>query len=492
MTDQAISIGTAAPAQPRADARGWVRPLMVVFVISLLIPGTFNVFGGITLSASRLVVLLAIIPLVMAWLGGAAGRIILPDLLMIAHAVWMLVAYIYNHGGERIPFGIITGIELYGGYLMGRIMIRSPEDFRRFFRYMLVAFVILLPFVLYELQTGRPIMQTISRTLFGISHGGGAGGMRMGFWRVQSVMQHPILFGVFCSISIANIFYIWRENIAKALSGAGLALFLTFSSLSSGPLLAGMSQLCMILWGRMTGNNWRALVIIAVALYLFLSVASNRGPLVLMIETLTFNPGTGWIRIHIYNHGMNNVWASPIFGRGLHDWVRPFWLTPSVDNFWLLTAMRFGVVGFLLLVAALALNVWHIVRAKNLSATATRYRTGYMIGLVGLCFTLSTVHVWGPTYVLTLFYFGAGAWFFVQGPETVAAGDTAPQVDAGNMRSGLAFRRSRHAAAETTPARVPRRSRGPGAPREPEAPRSGPSLPYRRGPADPLGSRRRE
>jgi O-antigen ligase len=441
MSDQAISIGTATPAQPRADARGWVGPLMVVFVISMLIPGSFDILGGTTLSASRLVVLVAIIPLTVAWLTGKAGRIILPDILMAAHAVWMLLAFVYNHGMERVPYGIITGIELFGGYLMGRILIRSPGDYRRFFSYMLVAFVILLPFALYEMQTSRAIMQTISRTLLGIGHGDVNHPPRWGLWRVQSVMQHPILFGVFCAFVVANAFYIWRDSFFQWLPRTGLAMFLTISSLSAGPLLAAVSQLLMILWGWITGNKWKTLVALSVAMYLFLSVASNRGPVVIIIETLTFSSETGWTRIHVYRHGMINIWANPIFGLGLHNWIRPGWLTPSVDNFWLLTAMRFGIVGFLLLAAALVLNLWNIIRVKNLSEAADRYRTGYMIGLAGLCFTLATVHVWGPTYVLTLFYFGAGVWLFVQEPETIAGTGDTPRPAATDGRSGPALRR---------------------------------------------------
>ena len=39
--------------------------------------------------------------------------------------------------------------------------------------------------------------------------------------------------------------------------------------------------------------------------------------------------------------------------------------TASVDNFWLLTAMRYGLPAFLLLVAGIAANLVQIVRQQD-------------------------------------------------------------------------------------------------------------------------------
>lgn len=413
MTDQTMNSGGVVAA-PRSDTRRWVPPLLALFLLVLLVPGSRDVFGGTTLSASRLLLLILFVPLTIAWLSGAGRRIILPDILIAALGVWILITYVYNHGMERVPYGIITGVELFGGYLLGRILIRSPADFMRFFVYMMVALTILLPFALYELSTSRAIMQEISQSVLGMSHGNVTDSPRAGtLWRVQSVFQHPILFGLFCSVAVANIFFIWRNSIARAFSGAGLALFMTFASLSSGPFLAAMTQLGLIAWGRITRNAWWTLTILFVSCYVFLEFASNRGMIIIIIETFTFNPRTAWWRVHIFNYGMENVWANPVFGLGLHDWVRPDWLAPTVDNFWLVLAMRHGIPGFLLLATAAALHIWWVIRAADLSERIDRFRTGYMIGFVGLVFALTTVHVWGPTFLLTMFYIGAGAWLYL-------------------------------------------------------------------------------
>ncbi len=395
------------------------RTVLALFVLCLLIPANFNI-AGLNLSASRLYTLIVIIPFGLQWLSGRAGGIKPIDMLLLLHSIWIVAALVMNHGSPRFAYSGMLAVETFGGFLIGRMLIRSASDYVTLFKLLLAMLVLLLPFAFFELITDRAIMQELSRMVLGSGHSNVNHYPRMGLYRVQSVMQHPILFGVFCSITVANAYFIWSHSLPAGGIRAGLALTVTFTSLSSGALLASMLQLLLIGWGKVTGNAWKLLAIGVAVLYVFLSVASNRGPIVLMIETLTFNSGTGWTRIHIFNHGIDDALRNPIFGIGLKDWTRPSWLTPSVDNFWLLTAMRFGVVGWLLLAAGVIWHGYKIATAQNLTEYERKLRIGYMIGLVSLSLSLGTVHIWGPPYVLFLAYLGAGVWFYTR-PETATA-----------------------------------------------------------------------
>ena len=85
--------------------------------------------------------------------------------------------------------------------------------------------------------------------------------MRMGFYRAQAVFEHPILWGVFCSLAIANVFYLnHRTSFFRGVALAGFATGMTFTSLSSGPLLAATLQVGIVGWGWITRNAWWALV----------------------------------------------------------------------------------------------------------------------------------------------------------------------------------------------------------------------------------------
>ena len=99
--------------------------------------------------------------------------------------------------------------------------------------------------------------------------------------------------------------------------------------------------------------------------------------------------------------------------------------------------MRYGLPGLLLLVAGIAANLVRILRAE-LPEDLRAARSGHVIALVGTFVALSTVHVWGSTAALILFYLGAGCWLST-GPaaaeaEAPAAAGTRPGRPAGPAR----------------------------------------------------------
>ncbi len=398
-------------APPAAISQAANHPAVIIlFVLCLIIPANFDI-AGLNLSTTRFFVLIALCPLVVQWMSARAGGIRAVDLFIVLHGVWIVLALVVNHGLPRFAYGGMVMVETVGGFLIGRMLIRGASDYIMLFKLLLGVMLFLLPFALVELLTDRAIMQDLSRMVLGSSHNDVNHHPRMGLYRVQSVMQHPILFGVFCSIAVANAYFIWSYSKPAAFIRSGLALAVTFTSLSSGALLASVLQILMIGWGKVSGNAWKLLAMGAAGIYVFLSFASNRGPVVLMIETLTFNSGTGWTRIHIWRHGIDDVMRNPIFGIGLNSWTRPHWLAESVDNFWLLTSMRYGIVGWAFLAAAFILQGYKVTTARNLTDYEKQLRIGYMIGLVSLSLSLATVHIWGPPYVLILAYLGAGTWF---------------------------------------------------------------------------------
>jgi hypothetical protein len=110
---------------------------------------------------------------------------------------------------------------------------------------------------------------------------------------------------------------------------------------------------------------------------------------------------------------MINVWGSPIFGIGLNEWVRPFFMrSGSIDNFWLVNAVRYGIPGFLFLILGYLPTLWWIGR-RNFDADQRLWllRRAWMFTFAGLTLTLCTVHVWTSIYSFVFFLFGAGMWF---------------------------------------------------------------------------------
>ncbi|PKP85577.1 MAG: hypothetical protein CVT80_01780 [Alphaproteobacteria bacterium HGW-Alphaproteobacteria-2] len=420
--------------------------LLALLMISVLIPIQPEV-AGLRLDPFRLFLLLTAIPFAVALLSGRAGRFTLSDGLMFGFGIWVLFTYVYHHGMERFPYGTVAMLELLGGYMAGRLLVRSVADYRRLIRYFLVALVVMLPFAIYEMNTGRmPISEFLGR--FISVQQKLEGYVRFDLSRVQVVFPHAILYGLFCSLAFSGIFYLYSKNTAMMIPRLLLCALMALSSLSSGPWLSIAVQSILIIWDRITGGKWVLLIVISICMHIFIESFSNRGTILIIIETFTLNPMTGWWRIHIWNYGTENVLNNPVFGIGLNDWVRPEWLAPTVDNFWLVIAMRHGFPGIGLLGLAIVIHVLRVVRAKGLSEEQSLARTAYMVSLAGLLFTLTTVHVWSSVAMLVMFCIGMGGFFYDNGGRASPEGETAPDTGhspspdmAGGRSSGPALSR---------------------------------------------------
>ena len=410
--DSAAGPGIRKAAAPYSDTAR--RRLLVVFMVALLLPIQPEL-GGQRLDPYRLLLLLLFLPFVVALLKRRAGQFTISDGMMGAYALWTVVTLVFHHGMGRFAYASILATMLLGGYMAGRLLIRNAQDYRRFIRYFLMALLILLPFSLFELLTEQMIIaETLGKVFPATAKYYES---RWGLSRVQVVFPHPILYGLFCSIGFANVLYLYRDQFFGRLSRVGLVVGMTFMALSSAPLLSIGLQSIMAGWDKITRGKWLTLFVGFAAIYIFLSLASNRGPVIILIETLTFDPSTAWWRVHIWEYGVQNVMNHPFLGLGLNDWARPYWLAPTVDNFWLVTAMRAGLPALAFLVVALSVHVFRIVRAKGLNAGERDIRTGYLVALVGIAFTISTVHVWDGMAVFLMFYIGAGSFLYTSQPE---------------------------------------------------------------------------
>ena len=114
--------------------------------------------------------------------------------------------------------------------------------------------------------------------------------------------------------------------------------------------------------------------------------------------------------------------GSPWFGLGLGDWVRPWYMySGSMDNFWLVMAVRYGVPGFLTVAAGYAIGLMRIMcRDFTGDRVLSQFRLAWVFTFMGLTFTLCTVHIWTNIYSFAFFFFGAGMWLITAQPKTMA------------------------------------------------------------------------
>jgi len=293
---------------------------------------------------------------------------------------------------------------------------------------------------MFETLSGRPIILELIHKVPGMTAPNNTNNIkmdpRMGLDRVQLSFAHPIHWGLFCSVAFSLCFvglqgiisdrHRWISSIVIA--GAGVL------ALSSGALLSILLQFGLIIWAVIFYNlrlRWWLLVGIFAVAYVVVDLLSNRTPIDVFMSYATFDSGTAYWRKLIFQFGMDNVWANPLLGIGLNDWVRPEWMvTSSVDNFWLLTAMVYGIPAFLFLVTGYALAIMQIMRRDFSGDTVLTYmRRAWIFIFLGLSFTLCTVHIWTNIFSFVFFLFGAGMWMIGTEPQSTnrTKPETAPQ-----------------------------------------------------------------
>jgi len=279
--------------------------------------------------------------------------------------------------------------------------------------------VSLLPFAMYENISGSPILIDLFGKVFSVYDVVGSE-LRYGLRRAQGPFEHFILFGIVCSSAFALSFYVLQPTRLGGRLTSGLVVLAVLSSLSSGAFLSVAVQAILIGWDKVMANvtrRWTILAIIVATAYFFVEIGSNRSAFDVFISYLTFNADTSYMRIHIWNYGTQSVVKHPIFGLGLNDWERPPWMGGSIDNFWLVTAVRYGIPGFLFMAGVFLSVCLGLGRLKNLPFGVGQCRKALIFTLCGFAFAACTVHLWDAPYVLFIFLLGSGMWMYDHGGE---------------------------------------------------------------------------
>lgn len=386
----------------------------LLFLLSLTIPFLFNV-GPVQMSIYRIFLLLMIVPCLLNWASGGAGRIRVPDILLLLMSAWVALSYWVVHDvNTALEGGGINFIETVGAYLVARRYIRTAEDFRAMTAAMFWIIAIMLPFAIYETATGHNVLLDLASKL-NSSVGDIYKRPRWGFDRVQGIFQHPILFGIFCGSAPALVYYVlgYNTSFASRWGKTALTSFAAALSLSSGPLTSLVAQFLLIFWDRALSSvkkRWLILTSAITSLSIAFELAANRSMPEIFITFFAFNTHSAMNRIRIWNFGTISVSNYPFFGVGKNEWERLDWMSASIDMFWLVPAVRNGLPSAIFLHLAFFAIFLSIAFKRDLPKIADRYRTGFLICMVGFYLGGWTVNYWKTVYVLFIFLLGSGVW----------------------------------------------------------------------------------
>ena len=435
---------TGMSTAPRYSASDSAKlPLVVIlYLIFVITPVEFKL-GTVSLTPLRMLLLVLVIPLTGRLFSGQFGKAMAVDYLFFIHMAWATLAVAVNNPNRVVENVGSAAVEFLGGYLIARAYIRTPDQFEALIKALMVIVFALLPFTLPESFGGRAVIPHIVESV-------GLGTVkqvdipkRMGLYRVQNVFAHPIHYGLFCSVTFSLVLLGLHErmSLAKRLLGCAAIMIAVFLSLSSGALLAVILQAFLLAWAfifRKSKQKWLLLLGMIMLGYVTIDLLSNRTPTKVFMSYATFSSQTAYYRSIIFDYGMQNVWANPIFGLGLRTWFRPAYMkSGSVDNYWLVMAMKYGIPGFTLVTMGYFWGLFKVGRTNvDFSMRVWRLRLAWMITFCGLSFTMTTVHVWTAIYSFVFFFYGSGMWIIYYKPEdegaTVAA-ETASKIDPRKM-----------------------------------------------------------
>lgn len=411
-----------------ASAGGHVLPALLFVGALAMPPETSFVVGGLRLSPYRVVLLACLWGAVSRLMKGEAGPKRVTDLLIPAHALWAAVALVAAHGlGQAAPTAGIYFVESVGAYLLGRTSVRDEADFRRVVAVFTVITAWLVVVTVPEALTGQHYVRDAFRAVLG-----GAPpdemGKRYGLTRAYGPFEHPILHGVFCAVAVGMSLQALGSGVVRAAARTCVLMVATITTVSSGAIVAALLQLAMIAYDRATTwlpGRWLLLTGVMVSGLVVVGAVSSRPAHQVLMTSLALSRETAYTRMEIFNYGSQSVAKHPLLGIGLNDWERPDWMpeTGSVDNFWLLTAMRYGLPALLLLAGATAYIVVRGATAAKASEGALRGAKGLIFAVAAVSLAGTTVHFWNALFTLFFFLLGCGVWATVPRARDAVSND---------------------------------------------------------------------
>ncbi|MBI1402406.1 MAG: hypothetical protein GC147_04250 [Porphyrobacter sp.] len=328
------------------------------------------------------------------------------DLCILVAVAWICVAMsLTSDWNEALTASVAHVADIGLAYFFARTAIADVRAFRMFLVLILPGLLIVGVLTMIESVTFTPIIQPLFSKLTG-RPAEYYSSPRMGLLRAQGPFAHPISAGIFLG-SFLPLY--WTAGFRGWVRIAGVAGSLgSFFSVSSAALISLSASTGLLVYNWLTRHfvnlTWQLFFVFG-AIFVFLTeVGTKSGTFSLVIRFASLNSDTGYRRVLIWEYGSQNVAAHPWFGLGYGDWKRPVWMTDSVDNYWLLMAMRFGILPSVLIGLAVFLALVAIMR-KSMTSTGSDQQTerGVAIALAVFALGLVSVAVWLSVQV----------WFFV-------------------------------------------------------------------------------
>lgn len=375
--------GPVSQRQEQVEAASSLAPAALL-VYATLIPMEVRFdLAGATIYAPRFIAFL-LLPWILRALSQGRLRRHPIDLMMFAGTAWMVISFCAFYDiATGLSRGIPLAFDVILPYLVARLSIRNLNDLRRILIYCAPGFFVagasMAAESLLRVQFLRPTLANYFGRLLTYENGVAVGQAnffqftRFGLMRANGPFSHPILGGIYMA-TLAPLYAmsgVRKWPLWMGLFAGGCAIF----SLSSGAFLALLIGLAIISTERLRRYfsflNWPKIVG-AIGIVLILAHILSQNGIVSLIIRYTLDPATGYYRQLIWEFGTQSVARHPLIGIGYTDFERLAWMGTSVDNYWLLLAMRHGVISSFMIFGAVVLSIFSLGRRVSSVDTKSR------------------------------------------------------------------------------------------------------------------------
>jgi len=315
------------------------------------------------------IALLFTFPFVVARMATEPPRLTIADFMIMLAGAWIFISTWMNYNiVVASKSGLSQTLDLVAPYLVGRLLIRTPLDLRRFL-YRITPLIVATGLLLFvESASHEYLLRPLVGSITGLSPDAALARMyevRNGFLRATGPFLHPIAAGLFMGTLVP--LYIAADLPKRRWFGLLGSLGGVFS-LSSAAMLSMGAGIALSIYGSVQRSlrwGWAPVIAGAGIIGFFIQMLTESGLIKFIIRYASLNPQTGYYRLLIWEYGWADVGRHPWFGIGLFNaFDRPRWMiSDSVDNYWLLVALRFGFPCMAMLLITVVFNVIILGRA---------------------------------------------------------------------------------------------------------------------------------
>ena len=391
-------------AEPRSKDATRVSPSLILIALVIFLPEelSFQVFG-FRLSWIRLVLFL-LTPVLALRLGHliATGksRLLAPDLFVALTGAWMIGAATAVCGLQDALHHHAAGVaEISGSYLATRVLLSQRGQALSYVNILCHVIAVVALFSIPDaLMGGHVTHELLGQVDFNPE-------IRLGIVRASGPLEHPILFGMTCTIGLllAVASPIRAKRLTIVACGVG-----TFLALSGAPMQGAVLGLGLFAYNRIFASvryRWWLLIATATLAYEAAGLFSSQ-PLAFAVGYFLFDADSFWTRVYQWNTVGPVVLNSPWVGIGVDLREKAVELSVfvigSVDSLWLYQALTYGIPASILLGLSMISVIVYPASGRGVNLTAEESKMATTLGVViALVILLGfTVDLWGSSWML--------------------------------------------------------------------------------------------